>query len=56
MADGVPDLATGQRVSGGLSGATAAVLSPGGGGTVNLFARTTDGHIAVFGQTGSTSA
>ncbi len=42
-------------VSGGLSGATAAVLSPGAGGTVNLFARTTDGHIAVFGQTGSTS-
>ncbi|MCX5213694.1 hypothetical protein OG689_31245 [Kitasatospora sp. NBC_00240] len=40
---------------GGLSGATSLVLSPGADGTVNIVARTTDGHIALFGQSGPTS-
>ncbi|WP_199881239.1 hypothetical protein [Streptomyces sp. CB03911] len=37
-------------VSGGLSGATAEVRSSAQGGTVHLFARTTDGHVAYFAQ------
>ncbi|MEY9861486.1 hypothetical protein ABH935_007127 [Catenulispora sp. GAS73] len=41
--------------AGGLVGAPSAVLSPGAGGTVSVFARTTDGHIAVFGQSGPQS-
>ncbi|MEY9861491.1 hypothetical protein ABH935_007132 [Catenulispora sp. GAS73] len=41
--------------SGGLVGTPSAVLSPGAGGTVSVFARTTDGHIAVFGQSGPQS-
>ncbi|WP_329494402.1 hypothetical protein [Kitasatospora herbaricolor] len=40
---------------GGLSGATSLVLSTGANGTVNIVARTTDGHIALFGQSGPTS-
>ncbi|WP_132120697.1 family 78 glycoside hydrolase catalytic domain [Actinocrispum wychmicini] len=36
--------------AGGFTGTPAAVLSPGVGGTLNVFARTTDGHIQVFGQ------
>ncbi|MFI9331212.1 hypothetical protein ACIGZJ_27220 [Kitasatospora sp. NPDC052868] len=42
-------------LSGGLTGRTASVLSSGAGGTVNIFSRTTNGHIAYFGQTGPTS-
>ncbi|SOB84480.1 FG-GAP-like repeat-containing protein [Streptomyces sp. 1331.2] len=42
-------------VSGGLTGRSASVLSPAGGGTLNLFARTTNGHIGYFGQSGPTS-
>ncbi|MFG2910444.1 hypothetical protein ACGF13_36030 [Kitasatospora sp. NPDC048286] len=41
--------------SGGLTGRAAAVTSPAGGGTVNLFARTTNGHIGFFGQGGPAS-
>ncbi|MFF4384992.1 hypothetical protein [Kitasatospora sp. NPDC001547] len=41
--------------SGGLTGRAASVLSPAGGGTVNLFARTTNGHIGFFGQGSPTS-
>ncbi|MFE4359951.1 hypothetical protein ACFVXH_07950 [Kitasatospora sp. NPDC058184] len=41
--------------SGGLTGRSAAVLSPAGGGTANLFARTTNGHIGYFGQGSPTS-
>ncbi|OKI30162.1 hypothetical protein A6A07_22960 [Streptomyces sp. CB03911] len=40
---------------GGQFGATSLVLSPGANGTVNIVARTTDGHIALFGQSGPTS-
>ncbi|MGW4524065.1 family 78 glycoside hydrolase catalytic domain [Amycolatopsis sp. NPDC004378] len=40
-------------VAGGLAGAPASVLSPASGGTVQLFARTTDGHVGFFGQSGS---
>nr|WP_223243396.1 DNRLRE domain-containing protein [Streptomyces sp. CBMA123] len=43
-------------IAGGLTGRTASVLSPGAGGTTNVFARTTNGHIAYFGQSGPTSA
>ncbi|WP_316520898.1 FG-GAP-like repeat-containing protein [Kitasatospora brasiliensis] len=41
--------------SGGLTGHAATVRSPAGGGTLNLFARTTNGHIGYFGQSSSTS-
>ncbi|WP_030061938.1 MULTISPECIES: hypothetical protein [Streptomyces] len=42
-------------LSGNTGGATSIVLSAGAGGTVNIVARTADGHIALFGQTGPTS-
>ncbi|MFI2611076.1 hypothetical protein [Kitasatospora sp. NPDC018619] len=41
--------------TGGLTGRASSVLSPAGGGTLNLFARTTDGHIGYFSQSGPTS-
>ncbi|MFE4970551.1 FG-GAP-like repeat-containing protein [Kitasatospora sp. NPDC056651] len=41
--------------SGGTGGATSVVLSAGAGGTVNIVARTKDGHIALFGQSGPTT-
>ncbi|MFE4513476.1 DNRLRE domain-containing protein [Kitasatospora sp. NPDC056783] len=41
--------------SGGTGGATSIVLSAGAGGTVNIVARTKNGHIALFGQSDPTS-